>query len=179
MRSWALLGAVLAILVAGGCAPLRYLARNPVPVPVLEAVPEVRPYTPAPDDCPRYQWTDADGWTALPWSAGVRVSTVPPGFRHPATDGEGYAACLQIVVPPGAWIESREARDRLPLVEAQRDLLLDYIGTDRSLDEEEQRRIIELVKTARRRQVEAFAVGVGVGGVVVTVVAVAVAVAVR
>lgn len=175
------LTALLAALALTSCAaPLKYIARSPVPVPELDPVEPVEPYRADPGDCPSYRWDPvAAAWSKTAWATGGTTQTIPRDFRHPATDAEGFAVCLHLAIPPGAWIAAREGRDRLPLVEAQRDALLRYIADDRALDAEEDRRLSELVKTARRRQWEAFAVGGGVGAAVVAVVVVGVVAASR
>ena len=177
-----LLVLVLTFAMSGCVAPLAYLKQNPVPVPTLVPVPPVPEYEQLdPTACPRFVYDEAtDAWVRAPWESGARLAYIPKDYPHPAVNTDGTAACLQVVVPPGAWIQAVEARDRLPRVEEQRDALLLYIEKDRERDRVEDEAMIDLVRDARRRQFDAFGVGVLIGGgsVVAVVVSAVVAVAV-
>lgn len=153
----------LAASLLTGCAPLRYIERHPVAVPTVPPIVPLVDYRTEPDDCPAYAWSDAGGWSAMPWRVGGETSTIPPGMQHPAANARGEAICLHVAVPPGAWIQANEARERFDALAGSQLALLDYIKADRALDEAEQAAIVDLVRLARQRQGTAFVVGAGLG----------------
>ena len=158
----------LLLLLSGCVGPLEYVRRNPAAPPADVPAAPVRTYEPAPGDCPAFQWDPANGaYKGVGWEDGIRLSTIPIGVDHPAAPG-GVSSCLHLVIPPGAWVAAREARDRLPVVEAKRARWQEWGEEEVELSQREIDTLAagwqEERRLRRRDTAVAGAVGAGAGG---------------
>ena len=162
------------IVFSVGCGPLHYVRSNPIEPPQpIEAPSLTTPVWVSGLDCGRFTFDDqTSSWKEASWvQLGGEIDTVEPGDVHPAVGGVDHLArCRHVVISPGAWVVSREARDRYPLVRNQLELWRDYSERSASRSQKESEAIAELLKMARKRQVESFVVGSAVGAGAVTVV---------
>ena len=160
-----------------GCGPLEYVRKNPIVPPQPIEAPDLTVPVMTDKDCGRFTFNDLSGkWAEEPWTQpGGGIHTIEPGDSHPAVEGSGHLVrCRHVAIPPGWWVVSREARERYPLIHKQLTLWQDYSVRSAERHQKESEEIAELLKMARRRQVQAAFVGVGVGvvGVTVTILAI-------
>lgn len=157
-----------------GCGPLHYVRKNPIEPPQpIEAPALTTPTWVDGLDCGRFTFDDlTSSWKEASWAQlGGVIDTIEPGDGHPAVGGVDHlVTCRHVAISPGAWVVSREARERYPMMRSQLSLWRDYSVRAASRSQEEAEAIAELLKMARRRQVQSFLVGVGAGAGVVTVV---------
>ena len=154
--------ALLLLVVLGGCGPLSYVRSAPIEVPnPIEAPPLTVPSL-RDDACPAFTIEDGE-WVATDWSQPeLELDLVLPGDGHPATEA-GVATCSHLVVAAGWYVTAREARDRHPALVRQLELWRSYAERQAVRHQAEGEALEELVKLARRRQLEAALVGAGGG----------------
>ena len=155
---------VLVILVfCSACGPLSYVRRAPIQAPDPAVAPMLTVPTLLEEDCGRFLLEDGQ-WVEHPWSQSeASLEIILPGDPHPAVGSDGRAQCRSVTVAPGWYVVSREARDRYPLMRDQLELWSDYSLRAAERHQEEGEEIAELLRMARRRQIEAALVGAGVG----------------
>jgi len=156
--------ALLAALLLVGCGPLSYIVKDPIlppdplPGPTALTVPVI-----GERDCGAFT-LEGSTWTETPWTQpGVKLDTVEVGDVSPVVDELGRVRCRHVVISPGWWTTAREARDIHPSIVRQIELWRGYAERQGARQQEEAEAIRDLVKMARRRQIEAFAIGGGVG----------------
>ena len=150
-----------------GCGPLEYVRKNPIVPPQPIEAPDLTVPVMTDKDCGRFTFNDLSGkWAEEPWTQpGGGIDTIEPGDSHPAVEGSGHLVrCRHVAIPPGWWGVSREARERYPLIHKQLTLWQDYSVRSAERHQKESEEIAELLRMARRRQVEAAAIGSLVGG---------------
>jgi hypothetical protein len=173
---------VLLLVLCVGCGPLQYVRKNPIEPPQPIEAPGLTVPVVSDKDCGRFTFNDLSGkWAEEPWiQPGGGIDTIEPGDSHPAVGGvEHLVRCRHVAVPPGWWVVSREARERYPLIRNQLDLWKDYSVRSSDRHQKESEEIAELLKMARRRQLETFAIGSVVGASAVALVILAVVLAGR
>lgn len=170
---------MLKLLVVGvsllltSCSAIDWTVRHPTAVPHLEPVPPLSNYEALAGDCGLFSWAGTH-YKETPWSSGLVLSTVLKGMDSPATDAQGKAECAHVVVPPGAWVQAQEGRDRFHMVVGQREKLLQWIEVDSTAQQAEWERTAVVVKELERKRRDAFFIGLGVGAGAVLVGTVAV-----
>ncbi len=155
------------LLLCAGCGPLQYVRSNPIEPPQpIEAPTLTTPAWQAGLDCGRFTFNDlSSSWDEAPWNQlGGVIDTIEPGDRHPAVGEDGLVRCRSVSIAPSVWVVSREARERYPLVRNQLELWQDYSVRSAERHQKESEEIAELLKMARRRQIEVAFLGAGVGG---------------
>jgi len=161
----------LCLVFCVGCGPLQYVRKNPIEPPQPIEAPELTVPSLSDKDCGRFTFNDLSGkWAEEPWTQpGGGIDTIEPGDSHPAVGELNHLVrCRHVAVPPGWWVVSREARDRYPMIQNQLKLWKGYSVRSAERHQKESEEIAELLKMARKRQLEAFAIGAGAGAGVVT-----------
>jgi hypothetical protein len=156
--------ALLAALLLVGCGPLSYIVKDPIlppdplPGPTALTVPVI-----GAEDCGAFT-LEGSTWTETPWTQpGVKLDTVEVGDLSPVVDELGRVRCRHLVISPSWWTTARESRDIHPSLIRQIELWRGYAERQGARQQEEAEAIRDLVKMARRRQIESFAIGGGVG----------------
>lgn len=161
----------LLLLLTVGCGPLHYVRKTPITPPQPIEAPGLSVPVGGAGDCGRFTFSDLTGWAEKPWlQPGGEIDTIEPGDRHPAVGEDGLVRCRSVSISPGWWVVSREARERYPLMQNQLELWRWYSDRAAVRHQRESEEIAELLKTARRRQVQSFFVGTGAGAGVLSVV---------
>ena len=155
---------LILLLLCSACSPLNYVRRAPIQAPNPIEAPALTVPTLLDEDCGRFLLEDGQ-WVEYPWAQSeASLEVILPGDSHPAVGVDGRAQCRSVTVAPGWYVVAREARDRYPAMRDQIDIWADYSERAAERHQEESEEIAELLRMARRRQLEAAAVGSLVGG---------------